>query len=351
MSKIRIGFVGAGFMGQRAHLYQYALLKQECEVVALAESKPLLAERVAVRYGIPRVYSDYTELLEDGGIDAIVAAQPYRRHSEVIPDLLQAGLPLFTEKPLTLTVEAGERVAALGESLGALHMIGYHKRSDPAMEYAKAVIEQWQASGDYGKLRYVRMTMPPGDWLQSCEPPIATSEPNPEGGLEGDPAEFDEKTARYYDGFVNYYIHQVNALRYMLGEPYRVVHADKTGVLLVGESASGVCAVLEMEPYRTTAEWDESMLIAFEKGYIKVDLPAPLMRQAAGRVTVMRDSGLEPPTLTTPILPAVSAMAKQARNFLAAIRGERPVPCGPREALEDLVVARDYIRARFDGRS
>src|SRR5919204_261667 len=34
--KVRIGFIGAGFMGQLAHIRSYALLRDECELVELA---------------------------------------------------------------------------------------------------------------------------------------------------------------------------------------------------------------------------------------------------------------------------------------------------------------------------
>ena len=42
----------------------------------------------------------------------------------------------------------------------------------------------------------------------------------------------DEATCDQYVTFVNYYIHQVNLLRYLLGEPYQVTYADPAGVLL-----------------------------------------------------------------------------------------------------------------------
>jgi len=50
--KVRIGFVGVGGMGQCAHLKNYATI-DECEVVALAELRPGLAQRVTGRYGEP----------------------------------------------------------------------------------------------------------------------------------------------------------------------------------------------------------------------------------------------------------------------------------------------------------
>ena len=45
-----------------------------------------------------------------------------------------------------------------------------------------------------------------------------------------------------------------------------------------------------------------------------------------------------------PQLPWVGAMRQQASNFLLAIKGEAAPPCEAQEALEDLKIARDYIR-------
>ncbi len=343
MNKLKIGFVGSGYMGQNAHMFNYANLEEQCEIVALAEPRPVLAEKVAGRYGIPHIYTNHVELLKNEKLDAIVASQPYRRHSILIPDILKAGVPVFTEKPLTLTVEEGEKLVKLGAEKGVLHMVGYHKRSDPAMEYAKTLIEEWKQSGEFGKLNYVRMSMPPGDWVGGADRPLSSDEPTGESEWEAPPAGMTAEQAKQYDIFVNFYIHQVNAIRFVLGEPYKFSFADPTGTLLVGESESGRCVTLEMAAYVTTIEWNESILIAFEKGFIRVDLPAPLARQLAGKVTVMRDNGQSIPTITQPIMPNTGAMRQQAINFLAAIRGDRPAPCVAKEALEDLKIARDYI--------
>ena len=52
--KPKIGFLGTGYMGQIAHLDNYTALP-ECEVVAIAECRPELANAVAGKYGIPKV--------------------------------------------------------------------------------------------------------------------------------------------------------------------------------------------------------------------------------------------------------------------------------------------------------
>ncbi len=349
MRKLRIGFVGVGFMGQLAHLANYAALN-ECEVVAIAEPRRELAEKVARRYGVERIYPDHRALLESCQVDALVASQPYRRHAVLVPDLLRAKVPVFTEKPISLTVEAGESLARLADASGVLYMVGYHKRSDPAMVYARRIVDEWKASGEYGRMRYVRVTMPPGDWIGGgAAGVINTAEEKPAGDFEPMPDYFDDATAQFYSSFVNFYIHQVNILRFILGEPYAVTFAEASGVLLTAESASGVCGTIEMAPYQTTIDWQERVFVGFEKGYIDVRLPPPLAGQEAGRVTVMRDKG-DGPSLTRPILPRVSAMRQQAANFLAAVRGERPAPCAAAEAVEDLRAARRYVELFVEAR-
>src|SRR5437773_12406351 len=102
-AKVRIGFVGAGFMGQLAHIRSYALLREQCELVALAEPRERTAELVAARYGIGRVYGDHRELLESEQLDGIVASQRFLYHAALLPDLYPSCPHLFTAKPLALT--------------------------------------------------------------------------------------------------------------------------------------------------------------------------------------------------------------------------------------------------------
>jgi len=257
MDKVRIGFVGVGNMGQCAHLKNYVNLP-DCEVVAIAELRSKLAEKVAGRYSVPRVYRNHEEMLAAENLDGIVAAQPFTRHGVIVPELLKAGIPIFTEKPLAGSVEVGEKIVQAVKKSGTWHMIGYHKRSDPATMHAKAVIDGLKHSAELGKMRYVRIIMPAGDWVASGFVGLIRSD-DPQPKLEWDPpaSDMDEQTYKDYVSFVNYYIHQVNLLRHLLGEPYHVTYADPSRVLLVAQSESGVAGVIEMSPYFTTIDWQE----------------------------------------------------------------------------------------------
>jgi len=343
--RVRIGFVGVGGMGQGAHLRNYHVIP-ECEVVALAEVREATGKLVAERYGIPKAYPDHAAMLAAEDLDAIVASQPYTRHGILLPELVEAGLPIFIEKPLSSSLEWGEKVLASVEGSDAWLMVGYHKRSDPASMYAKEEVDRLKASGELGKLKYIRILMPAGDWVANGFQGLlnAGDTPNCELTWEPAPTDMDQQTYDQYSAFVNYYIHQVNLLRYFLGENYAVTYADPSGVLLAGRSESGVCCTIEMSPFTTTIDWQEQALIAFEHGWVKVNLPAPLASNRPGTVEILRDPGEgKTPVTACPQLPWEHAMLRQAKNFVAAVKGERPPMTDAAEALEDLRVARQYI--------
>jgi predicted dehydrogenase len=343
--RIRIGFIGVGSMGQAAHLRNYASLPDECEIVALAELRPEAGAKVAARYGIPKVYRNHEELLAKEKVDALVASQPFTRHGILIPELAKAGVPILSEKPVAGSIAMAEKIVKALEENKTWLMVGYHKRSDPATIYAKAEIDRLKQSGELGKLRYLRITMPAGDWIAGgFNDNINTSETV--AGLDVDPpaADMDEATSKEYLVFVNYYIHQVNLLRHLFGEDYAVTHADPSQVLLLAQSASGIPGMIEMNPYSTSLAWHEVALAAFEKGYVKLSLPAPLVLNQPGRVEIFKDPGNGVTPLTTlPEMPWIHAMRNQALAFIKAVRGEMPAPCLAPEALQDLRIAHDYI--------
>jgi len=341
MPKVKVGFVGVGFMGQLAHLSQYVRWPELCDVVAISDLRYEMANEVGRRYGIPNVYRSHKEMFANEKLDAVVAPQPYGHHRAIIPEVLKEKIPLFTEKPLALSVEAGQELVDLAAKDNILYMVGYHKRSDPAMEYAKMKVRDWQKTGVAGKMRMVRVQMPPGNWVSGAPAMVLTEEPYPPIVRETTVPGFDEEHATAYDVFVNYYIHQVNALRFFLGD-ISLSYADPSGVMLAVHNQEGVCGSLEMATYNTSNDWQEKVFIGFEKGYIKVDLTPPLADRNASRITIMEDYAQQ--IITQPILPPLSAMTNQARNFLLAVRGERPAPCIAAEAVKDLQLARDYIR-------
>lgn len=99
--------------------------------------------------GVP-VVSDLDAAFSDN-IDAVAIAAPAVDHAHLARRALEAGKPVFVEKPLALKVEEAESLAALATERGLPLMVGHLLQYHPAFVTLKAMVE----AGEIGELRHV----------------------------------------------------------------------------------------------------------------------------------------------------------------------------------------------------
>lgn len=344
---MKIGFIGAGKQAQNVHLPNYGVI-DGCRIAGIADLDPDLASRVAARHGAP-AFRTHQELLAGAKPDAVVVTLPATPAAEVlILDLLAAKVPLMVEKPLAWSVPAAERICAKQAQTGTPLVVGYHKRSDPATMFAKAEVEKWRASGELGAIRYARVQVAlGGDWTANAYRGALAGRPPATAGAPAsdDLRGMSDAAQQRFHRFTGTQSHQLDLMRHLIGR-FRIAYVDPTGVLLVVTGENGMPGVFEFKPYGLTQDWREHALVTFEHGYVRVDLPAPLAINRAGTAEVFRDPGGGAIAATTqPVLPFVSAMTSQAQHFVRLVAGEKTPLCPATEALEALVVCRDWATA------
>ena len=180
---------------------------------------------MAHRYGFAHVYKDADELLAKSDVDAVVSVMGFTLHHNVIPKILKAGKHLLIEKPVGVNPANARATRQIARDNNVVFHVGYMKRSDLAARAMKAKIAEWRKSGEVGNMTYMRASMPPGDWTLGAFdifPPINAGDENVQSSFvkEKFPAWMTEKQTRDYESFVNFYIHQVNLIRYLLSEDY-----------------------------------------------------------------------------------------------------------------------------------
>ena len=346
MSTLRLGIVGCGYMGQLAHLENYARLPN-VDLVALAEGRPRLAQLVAQRTGIDTVYPDHQALAADSRVDAVVAIMGYGLHYGVVPDLLNAGKHVAIEKPMCLTVPAAREIVALAEANDRVLQVSYMKRFDPGVRLAVERVRQMQQSQEFGRLAHARVWCCHGDWQWQVPRPIETDEPRPDYGGPGEPRPpgLSDDDMAWLSRWLNYYSHQTNLLRYFLGEDYQLEHFRQgdRGALGTVVTPSGVTGTLEFPTYQVS-RWDEGIQLYFERAVVRVDIPAPLARQRASRVAIYENGDC--PRTVLPDVPPRWSMAEQAEGFVAAALGQQECLSPASEAIKEVELADDIVRWR-----
>lgn len=168
-NKLRIGLVGAGFMG-RAHSNAYRQVGQffdtgyELELQAVCTRNAEAGAAFANNWGYASVETDWRRLISRADIDAIDIASPNDTHAGIAVAAAEAGKIVFCEKPLGRTVAESTEMVAAVEKAGVGNMVWYNYRRAPAVTLAKQLIER----GDLGQIFHYRAKFLQ-DWTISSE--------------------------------------------------------------------------------------------------------------------------------------------------------------------------------------
>src|SRR6476660_2935995 len=100
--KVKVGIIGSQFEAD-IHAESFRLMPEEAEVVAVASPTPGHPEALARKYGIPRVFHDYREMLKERDIEMVTINAPNYLHCIMTRDIAQAGKHVVCEKPLAMT--------------------------------------------------------------------------------------------------------------------------------------------------------------------------------------------------------------------------------------------------------
>jgi predicted dehydrogenase len=226
-------------------------------------------------------------------------------------------------------------------------MLGYHRRSDPATREAKRTVESWKENGELGELRYLRICYSDGDWIGNVHGEYIETDERPPSFVPEEVDGDEERVWALHDS-TDKLVHPLNLLRHFLGEEYRIDYVHRSGRLIALESESGIPATIEVTPYRRTVGFDEELLVAFERGYVKLRVAPALARNRSGTVEIYRDPGDgTTPETVRPELRWVDPMRAQAADFLRVCRGEAPPPTGVAEAALDLHLVAEIVKRRL----
>jgi hypothetical protein len=160
--RITVGLIGIGCMGS-GHLNRL-IGDNEVQVLAVCDVDSVRREdgkrRVEERYAAARAngtyqgcsaYNDYRELLARDDIDAVVVVTPDHWHTPIAIDAVKAGKDVYCEKPISITVRQGRRLAETVSRYNRIFQTGTQYRSIPTIRQVCNFVR----SGGLGKVKHV----------------------------------------------------------------------------------------------------------------------------------------------------------------------------------------------------
>jgi predicted dehydrogenase len=125
--QVRYAVVGLGHIAQVAVLPAFGNARRNSRLAALVSGDPVKLEELGAKYNVEQRfgYERYDELLKSGDVDAVYIATPNNLHAEYAIRAAQAGLHVLVEKPMAVTEEQCERMAAAARDARVKLMVAY----------------------------------------------------------------------------------------------------------------------------------------------------------------------------------------------------------------------------------
>lgn len=193
---LRVGIVGAGFMGNmHANVYSHL---PGVKLVGVADIRKEKAEEVARTYGA-ETYSSFEEMLDDVELDIVDICLPTYLHCEYTVKAALAGKHVFCEKPMAMSLDEADKMIEAANRSGVKFMIGQCVRFWPEYMKLKELID----NGELGRVttaHFWRLSATPmwswENWLM---------DPEKSGGA-----------------LLDLHIHDVDFINYVFGMPIRL---------------------------------------------------------------------------------------------------------------------------------
>ena len=143
----KIGVIGFG--GRLGDLIQNVLLELGMDVkIAAVADTDLTAVRGRLRHpgltadGI-RFYTDAREMLDNEELDGCMIGTRCNTHTPYAVEVLRRNIPLFLEKPVSVTMEQLRALDAAGKATAAQTVVSFPLRASLPVRKAKAIIDMY----------------------------------------------------------------------------------------------------------------------------------------------------------------------------------------------------------------
>lgn len=162
---VRVGVVGTSWWVDS--MYLPALTQHpNADVIAICGRTRSKAQKMADTWHIPNVFTDYTDMLDSGLLDAVIVSTPNDTHYPITMSALERDLHVLCEKPIALSYADAQKMVAEADKRQVKHLVPFTYRFMPTARYIKELIDTGYIGEPYHlNMRYYTGYARDGDYL------------------------------------------------------------------------------------------------------------------------------------------------------------------------------------------
>jgi predicted dehydrogenase len=154
MSLIRWGIIGCGDVTELKSGPAFNKVAGSSLVAVMRRNAEKAAD-YALRHGVPKWYADASALINDPDVNAVYVATPPDSHEAYAIQAMQAGKPVYVEKPMAIDRASCERMQEVSQATGVKLSVAHYRRELPKFLHIKQLL----AEKKIGDIRTVRISM------------------------------------------------------------------------------------------------------------------------------------------------------------------------------------------------
>ena len=139
-TKINWGIIGCGNVTEFKSAPAFSKV-EDSRLVAVMRRNEVLAEDYAKRHNVPKWYTNADELINDTEVNAVYIATPPSSHAFYAIKAMQAGKPVYVEKPMAATYKQCLEMNEVSKNTGVPLFVAYYRRTLPAFLKVKELID------------------------------------------------------------------------------------------------------------------------------------------------------------------------------------------------------------------
>ncbi|MBN1557535.1 MAG: bi-domain-containing oxidoreductase [Lentisphaerae bacterium] len=166
--RVRVALIGPGEFATDVHLPNLVRLRDDYVLHAVVARRGDHARAAAQRFGAARAATDVEAVLSDPDTDAVFITTRHDVHASLAIRAARAGKAVFVEKPMAVTREELDRLAAVLRETGVPFMVGFNRRFSPLVERLRAWLDG-RAGPAVLHYRVNTAAPPAGHWFHGAE--------------------------------------------------------------------------------------------------------------------------------------------------------------------------------------
>jgi predicted dehydrogenase len=356
MARLRVGVIGCGGVAQIMWLPNLRQLDEHFELKAICDLSSGLTESLGSYYHVSRRFQDYRDLVAED-LDVVIVLTPGSHAAPAIA-AMEAGKHVIVEKPMCFTLREADAMIAASKRSGRRLMVAYMKRYDPGYLYGREQVLSMR------NLRYVQINvLHPSEPQYFAHHRIKRFTDVPQETLEALQREADclaldaigpvspRLRFLYLDVFLGSMIHDVNALRGILGGPDRslfttlwpddVTYPTITTVL---EYQNGPRAVFTWSYLSELRDYFEELAFLGEESRVRIQFPSPFLRHFPTPVEVQAmENGAESRKRVN--VNFAEAFKEELLHFHECVHKDREPLTNATEGREDIAFLQKIVAA------